>query len=247
MKFIFLLLILFSANQLLAQTLKGIVLDHSTKKPISNAQLINTGSTSLTGETGKFKLNNVKVGDKFAVRMLGYETMEFTINNNIDSLTIFLKQSIFQLNEVMVRTNRNYKNDSLRLRKEYAVFFAYRPSKFTDMFIKVDPGYRSPFPTINPSSTASILKFDVLSALSFMGRKKNSVSKFKETLLKAEETNYVDDIFSAEKVEDITKLKGDSLVSFMNIYRPIKLTLQKMTGYELIQYIKKSRIEFTKP
>ncbi|MBY0543255.1 MAG: carboxypeptidase-like regulatory domain-containing protein [Sphingobacteriaceae bacterium] len=243
--YLLLLLILF-ANPLNAQTINGTVLDALTKMPISNAQIITPISTSLTNNAGKFELTNIKIGDKFAIRILGYETSEFTINNVTDSLRIFLKQNIFQLNEVMVKTKRNYRNDSLRLRKEYAAVFAYKPPNLTDMFIKVDPSYRSPFANINPNSTASIIKFNALSAFSLFGKKKNANSKLKTILLKTEETNYVDHLFSEEKVADITKLKGDSLVNFMNTYRPSILALKKMTGYELIKYIKTSYVEFIK-
>lgn len=247
MKPYLLFLIVLMANQSFAQTLNGVVLDAFTKKPISNAQVITPTSLSLTNNVGKFKLTNIKAGDKFAVRIMGYETGEFIINSNIDSLNIFLKQSILQLNEVMVKTKRNYKNDSLRLRQEFASVFAYKPPDFTDMFIKIDPSYRSPFVNINPNSTASIIKFNVLSAFSFFGKKRNTTSKLKSTLLKVEEENYVDHLFSKEQVADLTKLKGDSLVSFMNKYRPSMITLKKMTGYELLQYIKTSYTEFIKP
>lgn len=244
MKPYLLLLLVLVTKQISAQTLNGIVFDALTKKPISNAQIITSLSTNLTSTIGAFKLHNVRTGDKFAVRMMGYETTEFTVNKITDSLRIFLKQSILQLNEVMVKTKRNYKNDSLNLRKEYAAIFAYKPPKFTDMFIKVDPNYRSPFPHVNPNSTSAIVKLNVLSVLSFVGKKKNPSSKFKATLLQTEETNYIDNLFSKEKVVAITELHGDSLSTFMNTYRPSSLKLKKMTDYELMQYIKLSFLEF---
>jgi hypothetical protein len=79
-----------------------------------------------------------------------------------------------------------------------------------------------------------------------MSKKKNSTSRFKATLLQTEETNYVDHLFSKDKVEDITKLQGDSLTTFINSYRPSSLKLKKMTEYELLQYIKLSHLEFKK-
>lgn len=244
MKPYLLFLIVLIANQSFAQTVDGTVLDAYSKAPIPNAQIITPTSLSLTNNVGKFKLTNIKAGDKFAVRIMGYETREFIINSNTDSFHILLKQSILQLNEVMVKTKRNYRSDSLRLRKEYAAVFAYKPPNFTDMFIKVDPSYRSPSANINPSSTASIIKFDVLSALSLIGKKKNTTSKLKATLLKTEETNYVDHLFSKDKIVDITKLQGDSLITFMNRYRPSSVRLRKMTEYQLLQYIKLSGLEF---
>lgn len=247
---IFLLLVcLLLSNQLLAQNLKGFVKDAASRLPIPNAQVITATTTTLTNDIGKFNLTSVRIGEKIAIRILGYETLEVTISNQllIDSARIYLRQSVFTLNEVAIRTNRNYKNDSLRLRKEYAEVFAYKPPDFTAMFIKVDPSYRSPFANINPNSTASILKFNVLSALSLLGKKNKSTAKFKSILTKDEEANYVDHLFTKEKIEELTQLKGDDLVTFMNKYRPSILELRKMTAYELVQYIKKSYIEFIKP
>lgn len=249
MRIFLLLTFLFFSNQVLAQQLKGFVKDAKTRVLIQNAKIITARTTTLTNEAGKFNLTNVAAGDKIAVRIFGYETQELTISNQMlaDSARIYLHQSIFLLNEVAIQTKRNYKNDSLRLRKEYAAVFAYKPPDFTDMFIKVDPSYRSPFANINPNSTASILKFNALSAFRLFGKKNKTTSKFKSILERDEETNYVDHLFSKEKVQEITQLEGEDLVKFMNKYRPSILELKKMTGYELVQYIKKSYAAYIKP
>jgi len=249
MKILLLFICLLFSHQLLAQNLSGIVKDATTRLPIQNAQIITSSATVLTDQTGKFNVASISIGSKIAIRILGYETLELIVSNQMltDSARIYLKQSVFTLKEVAIQTKRNYKNDSLRLRKEYAAVFAYKPPDFTDMFIKVDPSYRSPFANINPNSTASILKFNVLSAFSLFGKKNKSTAKFKSLLVKDEEANYVDQLFSKEKVQELTKLEGNDLADFMNKYRPSILDLKKMTGYEMVQYIKKSYAEFSKP
>ena len=138
------------------------------------------------------------------------------------------------------------KHDSLKLRKEYAAAFAYKAPNFTDMFIKVDPSYRSPFANFNPNSTASLIKFNALSAFKLFSKKSKTKSKFKSMLTRDEETKYVDHLFSKEKVQELTTLRGEDLEKFMEKYRPSILELKKMTGYELVQYIKKSYAEFLK-
>ncbi len=65
-------------------------------------------------------------------------------------------------------------------------------------------------------------------------------------LLNDEEYNYVDHVFSKEKVQSLTSLKGDSLQNFMNEYRPSIKELKQMTDYQLILYIKKSYDTFNK-
>jgi len=249
MKIFLLVICLLFSHQLIAQNLKGFVKDATTRLPIQNVQIITAKTTTLSNQAGKFNVANVGIGEKIAVRILGYETLELTISNQMlsDSSRIYLQQSIFNLNEVAIQTKRNYKNDSLRLRREYAAAFAYKAPDFTDMFVKVDPSYRSPFANINPNSTASIIKFNALSAFRLFGKKNKSTSKFKSILEKDEEANYVDHLFSKEKVQQLTKLEGEDLAKFMNKYRPSILQIKKMTEYELVQYIKKSYAQYSKP
>ena len=136
----------------------------------------------------------------------------------------------------MIKVSRNYKLDSLRLRKEYAAIFAYKTASFTDMFVNVDPNYKPPLALVRPNSTASILRFNALSAFSMLGKKNKSTTKFKSILIREEELKYVDQNFSKEKVADITKLTGKQLIYFTNTYRPSILTLKKMSAYELNIY-----------
>lgn len=244
-----LILFLLLSFKLNAQTLSGTVSDSASRLPISNVQVISKKATVLTNEFGKFSLENTAVGDKISFRIMGYETQELVVKKELLNATINIKLIIksIDLREVNIKTNRNYKKDSLALRKEYAAVFAYKAPDFTDMFVKVDPSYRSPHANINPNSTASILKFNALSAFSFFNKKKNLTSKLKQTLLKDEELNFVDSRFSKAKVESLTSLKGDSLITFMQHYRPSYLAIKQMNDYQIILHIKKSYAEFIKP
>jgi hypothetical protein len=145
----------------------------------------------------------------------------------------------------MINT-RNHQRDSLNIRKEYANAFAYKGPSFTDMFVERDPSYNSPFPFTNPRSTASILSLNVLQVINLMGKKKKQSTKLKDFLIREEELNYLDNLFSKEKVRSIVNLEDDELVQFMNNYRPSDASLKKMTAYELTLYIKKSYEEFKK-
>ncbi len=227
-----------------AQNLYGIVKEAVSRLPIANVYVISSKKTVLTDSNGVFLLNNVNVGDRIAVRMMGYETAEVIVNRTTDTLLIYLKQDAIALKEVNIKTNRNYKVDSLALRKEYANVFAYKGPSFSDAFIERDPSYNSPFGFSNPRSTASIVSLNVLQVFNLIGRKKTQTTKLKEILLRDEELNYIDEVFSAKKVKLVTGLEGEELTKFMNLYRPSIITLKKMTGYELTLYIKKSHDEF---
>jgi len=227
-----------------AQNLSGVVKDVFNRSPIANAYVITPKVTVLTNSKGQFTLSNMKVGDRLAVRIMGYETSEMVIRQLTDTLLVYLKQDAIVLKEVMIKTNKNYKLDSLNTRKEYAKAFAFKGPSFSDAFILRDPRYNSPFGFSNPRSTASLVSLNVLQVFSFLGKKNTRSTKLKEILLRDEELNYIDHAFSKEKVKLLTGLDGEALDKFMDRYRPSILSLKKMTGYELTLYIKKSYDEF---
>ena len=149
------------------------------------------------------------------------------------------------LNEVNIKAFRNYKLDSINLRKDFAKTFAHKGpsmlSVFSDRNATMKRDY-SPF----QQSTNTLLGVDVLRALSFIGKNKNSTTKLKKMLLNDEEDNFVKTKFSREKVSSMTRLEGDSLLMFMNRYRPSAYTVKEMTDYEILLYIKKSYALFKK-
>ncbi|MFA6277038.1 MAG: carboxypeptidase-like regulatory domain-containing protein [Pedobacter sp.] len=249
MKTLFILAFLLFSNQLFAQNVNGYVLDSTTKLPIQHVQVITKNTTAFTNVAGKFSIGALKNGEKVSFRSMGYETYELTINSSTpkDTLRISLKSTTISLKEVTIRAARNYKLDSLNLRKEYAAVFNYKAPSFSDIFIQKSPSYKSPFSNINPSSTASIVSVNFLQVLSLLGKNKTPTSKLKQTLLKDEEQNYVDYVFSKEKIESITHLQGDSLQNFMQRYRPTIQEAKRQNEYEIILYIKKRYAEFVKP
>jgi hypothetical protein len=246
-KLIFALLIGYSAA-VYAQDLKGVVKDVNSRLPIANAKIITSKVTILTNSEGKFTVGNFKPGDFIAIRIMGYVTTEVTVDKLGDTLRIYLKQDPIALQEILIKGKRNYKLDSLNLRKEYASAFAYKGPSFTDMFIEKGGRKNDYVPSFtNPRSTASLVSLNLFQVASLFGKKKVQNTRLKQTLIRAEQLNYVDEVFSKDKVQSLTGLKEEeALIKFMNLYRPSIVTLKKMTSYELTVYIKKCYEEFLK-
>ena len=240
-----LLLLAGCSTAVFAQDLKGVVRDVNSRLPIANAKIITSKATTLTNNEGKFILGNVKTGDRIAVRIMGYETTEWTIDKLTDTLRIYLKQDAITLNEVLIKTKRNYKRDSLDLRKEYASAFAYKGPGFKEMFIEKGGHKNDYVPSFtNTRSTASLVSLNLLQVASLFGKKKVENTRLKQTLIRDEKLNFIDEVFSKDKVRSLTGLEEEALIKFMNLYRPSILTLKKMTAYELTVYIKKCYEEF---
>lgn len=150
------------------------------------------------------------------------------------------------LDEVTINSTRHYKGDSLRLRKDFSSVFNSTPPRFKEIFITKNPDNRDPIPYYRASgSTASILSLDVFSLIGLLGKNKSSTSKLQQKLLDKERTDYIDQIFSQQKIQQLTGLKNDSLLHFMEKYRPTLSNTQQMSIYELLIYIKESYAEYS--
>lgn len=147
------------------------------------------------------------------------------------------------LKPVNIRGRRDYKLDSISRRREYARVFAYEDPSFKDLFITKTPTKNYQYQPFQ-SSTSSIVGVDVLSAISFLTKKKNPISKLQKKLLQEENEKYVAQAFSEERVRSLTSLQGDSLQTFIDRYRPSAGLITQMNDYELLLYIKKSYKEF---
>jgi TonB-dependent starch-binding outer membrane protein SusC len=102
-KLLFLILIL-PFSVLAQNTLGGIVLDSKTKSPLTGVNVTIKGTTkgSSTDFDGKFKLSNVKSGDKIVFTFLGYKSITTTYNNQKE-ISIILEEESNQLQEVIVQ------------------------------------------------------------------------------------------------------------------------------------------------
>lgn len=151
-----------------------------------------------------------------------------------------LKRTI-QLNEVRIQVTRNYKDDSLALRKEYAKVFDHQTPGWKSLLASKNRIAKSPYPS---NSTSSIAGLNLFAVIALIRKNKSPVAKLQKRLLKEEEYHFVDQSFSAEKIRLLTRLSGDSLVQFTEYYRPQAEVARKMTDYEMMLYIKKSYTKF---
>ncbi|MDM1294429.1 carboxypeptidase-like regulatory domain-containing protein [Sphingobacterium sp. N143] len=244
-----LLLLLFITNLSSAQDLKGTIKDKHSGDFLMGVSIKVTSRSTFSDGYGKFILPGIHLGDTITFSSIGYREVKYIVNNtNLDNLVIYMEQTTILLDEVKVNPLRNYKADSLKFREEFAKAFNYSKPKFKDIFITKNYSSnvpRSPYQASN--STASLISVDVLSVISMLGKKRNPQSKLQQKLIKEEEERYLDHTFSKRMVQSLTGLKGDSLQSFMQLYRPDIDKAKHMSDYDIILYIKKSYHEYIGP
>ncbi|WP_216846736.1 carboxypeptidase-like regulatory domain-containing protein [Mucilaginibacter sp. L196] len=237
-------LLLFISTAAFAQQLNGVVLDKLSHRPVEFATIRTGQFVTSTSIEGKFSLYNIRFGDTIRVTCVGYVPNTYTVYN-VHADTIYVEPVLIQLQDVNVRT-RNYKTDSLNLRKEFAGTFNYQKPALKDFLKNNLPTYTTDDHGSAYNDNSSIGGLNLLSIVSLFGRNKTPSAKLQKQLQDDEESNYVDHKFSKSKVEVITHMQGDSLQDFMDSYRPTITRLKQMTDYELLIYIKDSYTEFIK-
>jgi len=240
-----LLLLLFITNLSSAQDLKGTIKDKHSGDILIGVSIKVASRSNYSDGNGNFILSGIKLGDTITFSSIGYREAKYIVgNSNLDNLVIYMEQTAILLDEVKINPLRNYKADSL----EFAKTFNYSKPKFKDIFITKNYSSNVPrHPNQASNSTASLISVDVLSVISLLGKKRNPQSKLQQKLIKKEEEQYLDNIFSKRMVQNLTGLKGDSLQTFMQLYRPNIDTAKYMSDYDIILYLKNSYQEYIKP
>jgi len=246
MKSIMLFMLMLFPLGILAQDIKGSVVDKESGKPVANATVSTSRLLTSTYSDGLFVLKGIYPGDSITVKCIGYKPYKMGINlYTPKTIIIYLQQTNILLQSVAIKAKHNPKADSIRLRKQFAAVFEYKAPTFYDMFVKVDPYIYVPYNYIESTNGLSTLvTVNVLSVISLLDKNKDHTSKLQKTLLNDEETAYVDRMFSKQKITYLTNLKGDSLLDFMDDYRPSEKQVKKMSDYDMVIYIKNSYTDF---
>jgi hypothetical protein len=233
---------------LYAQRLSGIVLDRNTLMPIPHTTISTPKQAVFTSALGQFTITNLREGDTIKITCVGYKSHFLVYSQKVtDIIPIYLEQTTTSLQSVVIIGRRPSNTDSIKLRKEFAPVFAYKGTTFKDVFI---PNSTNILPyndfITSTNNMTTMLSVNLLSVIDWLGKNKTPTSKLQQTLLRDEQSNYVDQVFSRPKVIELTHLKGNSLQNFMDKYRPSSAVAHTMNDYEVMIYIKKCYREFVK-
>lgn len=143
------------------------------------------------------------------------------------SLHVRVKQKYKILNPITVFTD-SYQQDSLENREEYAKVFGGEKS-----------GIHS---TYEPGGAAGLDVDALIGMFQFKKNKQNLA--FKNRLMGQEEDNYIDYRFSPKTITRITRLKGDELKKYRQIYRPSYFFVVNSTLAEFYEYILQTSYTF---
>ena len=224
-------------------------MDRNTSQSIPHATIVTPKQTTVTSEKGLFTVYNLHRGDTIKVTFVGYNPHFLVYSQKeTDTIPVYLEQTVTSLKSVVIIGKRPSNTDSVKLRKEFSPVFNYKGTTFKDVFMS-NSSYIKPYNDFITSthSTATMVSVNLLQVIDWLGKNKSPTTKLQQVLLKDEQNNYVDQVFSRQKVVELTHLKGDSLQNFIDNYRPSAGVARTMSDYEMIIYIKKCYGEFVKP
>lgn len=228
---IFCITALFVCKSAAAQyTVRGTVLDSSRQYPVQAVSVQATnGAGAITNADGTYQLN-VGAKDSIWFSYLGKPTRKFAVLKitDIAQFDIALKVNIPVLAEIKLRP-RNYRQDSLQNREDYAKIFNFHRPNLESM-TSVGPG-------------GAAFDLDELIRV-FQFRKNKTTQHFQERLLQQERDKFIDHRFNKALVRRLTNFDEATLDGFMQAYRPTFEFAAYSTEYQFQFYIKESAAKF---
>lgn len=210
--------------------IRGTVYDSSHNYPLELVSVLSTsGRGTITDINGVYEIE-VTEQDSIWFSYLNKPTVKFPVLKILNpfSFDIALQISVPELREVKVRP-RNYRQDSLQNREDYAKIFNYER-----------PGLKSVTPQFGAAAG-----FDVNEIINmFRFRRNRSMLSFQKRLLAQEQEKFIDHRFSKALVRRLTQLDGNELDSFMVVFRPPYFFTIGAGDYDFQKYIKDSYERF---
>jgi hypothetical protein len=227
-------ILLVSAGRSTAQyKVKGYVLDSSRSYPIESVTVQSTaGEISLTDTLGRYV---IEVGEKDSIwfSFLGKSTPKYPVLKiaDVNQFDIALRLKANVMKEVRIKT-RNYKEDSVQNRRDYAKAFDFRRPSLATM----------------TSVTSSGVGFDIGEIIRlFQFRKNRNMEKFRERLEQQEKDKFIDHRFTKGLVKRLTGITTEEeLTDFMKKYRPTYEFVAGTSEYDFQFFIKIAYEEYKK-
>ena len=206
--------------------------DSTRNYPVELVTVLSTsGRGTVTNANGEYEIE-VSEKDSIWFSYLNKPTVKFPVLKILNPLRfdISLQINIPVLKEVKIRP-RNYRQDSLQNREDYAKIFNYRK-----------PGLSAVTPQYGAAAG-----FDLDEIINVFRFKRNrALQSFQNRLIVQEQDKFIDHRFNKGLVRRLTSLADQALDSFMQIYRPT-YEFALLTGeYEFQKWIKDSGVRFKK-
>ncbi len=224
------------------KTIKGSVYGNIYRTPIESVEVHSaSGSKTMTNSNGEYSIIVNNANDSVWFRFLNKDTKKFpvdTISNPRDfEVRIYLPEYYKFDNELpTVRvTTRNYYQDSVQLRQDYANIFNRRTP-----WQNLGDGIG----TSSAGNGGIGIDFDAIIGLFRFGYNRRQ-EVYQRFALQVEQDRYIDHRFTKQLVEKITGLYDKDRDDYMLKYRPVYNQLLLLNDTQLAQYIEATYKKYT--
>lgn len=205
-----------------AQTIRGEVVDRDDRHPLAGVTIKNIyTSLSVTSDAHGAFLIAAGNDQLLEFNMPGYKTTRVRIPKGLipPYFKIVIQKGIPEIRDMYAEhsTRYNYRDDSIRFHDIYKHALDFPKLSGIDMI-------QHPF-----------------SALS---NKNREIWRFQDEYTEFEKEKYVDRTFNESLISTFTGLTGDSLKTYMRLYRPTYEQLRSMNDYNFFSYIRSSATIF---
>lgn len=224
--YLLLLLMAFCASVKAQYKVKGVVYDSSRNFVIELVSVMSSsGKGTFTNSKGEYELD-VAATDSIWFSYLNKPTVKYPIAKMVNPLSfdVSLHINITTLKEVKIRP-RDYKQDSLQNRQDYAKVFDYKK-----------PGLSAVRGQTQYGAAAGFDLNEIINVFRF--RRNRSMLAFQKRLVNQEQEKFVDRRFNKAVVRRLTGLTEPVLDSFMMLYRPSYELTTVLSDYDFQYYIK---------
>lgn len=206
--------------------IKGVVFDSSRTNPMESVTVLSTsGKGTVTNSDGYYEIE-VMEKDSIWFSYLNKPTVKFPVLKigNPMAFDISIQVNVPVMREVKIR-QRNYRQDSMQNRLDYAKIFNYEKPKLK----------------VNNSNYGAGVGFDLDEIINMFRFKRNkSMAAFQKRLLQEEQDRFIDHRFSKALVRRLTLLSEPALDTFMRLYRPTYRFTLLAGDYDFQRFIKTS-------
>lgn len=216
-------LTLFITLSVSGQTLRGLVIDSETTKPLYRATVVNLtmGQTTITDEYGNFVLP-AKEGDILSISFTGYHTVQRTAIPG-SMLRIELLPLTVQMHEYVVHDLTPFQKDSVEMTTLYSKELNKKPVKIG-------------FSSANGGGISGLIGAPVQR----LSRSYKQNKRFKKNFKNDLEQKFIDTRYTPALVTSLTGFTGDSLAIFMNTYKMDYGFARHATDLELKMWIREN-------
>jgi hypothetical protein len=195
-RILLLLLLCIYAPALMAQVLKGVVVDKVSGEPLVSVTVVNTltQEATYTDDKGEFTIK-ARSGEPIGFSRIGYEALRKSMPPalGVASMRVELEPMSIMMEDVIVRPGYTpYQVDSIRRRTTYARALERQKVK-------------------SVMSPVSLIA-DRLS------KRSKQIYAFQKSFNHWEGERFIDSRYTPELVQTLTGLTGDTLAHFMNSY-----------------------------